>query len=56
MEIAAKVFAAISGELKYARIPRVGARGAVLVQQFNGKQEGDTGNSQPNLRCPRNGK
>jgi len=28
----------------------------VHTAQFNGKQEGQADNSQPNLRCPRNGK
>jgi hypothetical protein len=26
------------------------------MPQFNGKQEGEAVNAQPNLRCPRNGK
>ena len=34
----------------------VGARGVVHMPQFNGKQEGDADTSEPNLRCPRNGK
>jgi hypothetical protein len=34
----------------------VGARGVVHTLQFNGKQEGRLTPSQPNLRCPRNGK
>jgi len=28
----------------------------VYTKQFNGKQEGEALTSQPNLRCPRNGK
>ena len=34
----------------------VGARDVVQTPQFNGKQEGKLANSEPNLRCPRNGK
>jgi hypothetical protein len=39
-----------------ARMLDVGARGVVHTPQFNGKQEGELGKSNPNLRCPRNGK
>jgi len=39
-----------------AKICLVGARGVVHTPQFNGKQEGLAVNSEPNLRCPRNGK
>ena len=38
------------------RILRVGARGVVHTPQFNGKQEGQADQAEPNLRCPRNGK
>ena len=40
---------------RMTRIHGVGARGVVLMPQFNGKQE-DVNQLTPNLRCPRNGK